>query len=191
MEFCSHCEKESMVFGKTTIKVGEKEFSLEAEHCKSCDAVNLSSANRKQIDAWGNELTTTVAEIQPYLPKKLIAASKEHATTFGLKWVEFAKICTTFYLSEMTKEKEFAKLRAEILNEGSKLFGDVKEKQCISIRYRLFKQLQLFAEVWEIKESNALEEALLFCMTLLEDKRKHKDEKNELLEFVQAFATAA
>jgi hypothetical protein len=191
MEFCVVCEKEAVVFGKTTIKVGDKEFTLEAEHCTNCDSVGLSPHNQEQIDKWGNELPTTVAEFQPYFPKKLIAASEHYAKHFGLKWSEFVKVCTAFYLAEMTKEKRFKQIRSDVLCEGEKLFSSSKEKSHVPVRYRLFKQLQLFAEVWNIRETNVLEEALLFCATLLESHRSHEAEKAELQEFVEKHAMAS
>lgn len=191
MEFCINCEKNTVVFGKTSIRVGNKEFTLEAEHCTNCDSVNLSPENQKQIDEWGNTLPTAIAEFQPYLPTKLVVASKEHSKMFGLKWSEFIKVCTTFYLSEMTKEKGFKQLRTEVLSEGIKSFGEIKEKHSIPVRYRLFKQLQLFAEVWNLHESNVLEEALLFCVTVLESERTHKTERAEFQEFLEKISMAS
>lgn len=191
MEFCVQCENESVVFGPTTIKVGEKEFTLEAEHCPSCESVGLTPDHLRQIDEWGNALPTSVAEFQPYLPKKLIAASEEYATHFGLKWAEFVKICTTFYLVEMTKEKGFKQLRSEILAEGAEVFNDAKKKTYVPVRYRLFKQLQLFAEVWELHESNVIEEALLFSVTVLEPGKSHEAEKAEFQEFLEKVSMAS
>ena len=191
MEFCVTCEKDAVVFGSTTIKIGDKDYTLEADHCTNCDSVELSPENLQQIDDWGNSLPTNVAEFQPYLPNKLISASEEHAKHFGLKWAEFVKICTTFYLTEMTKEKEFKDLRKQILEEGAGLFGDSKKKTHVPVRYRLFKETQLFAEAWKLYEANVLEEAILFCITVLESNKLHQEEKLEFQEFLEKFSMAS
>lgn len=191
MEFCVQCEEQTMVFGPILIKVGDKEFTLEAEHCSNCDAVELSPENLRRIDDWGNALSTNVAEFQPYLPGKLIAVSEGCAKHFGLKWAEFLKVCTTFYLVEMTKEKEFKRLRSGVLAEGAAIFNDAKKKTYVPVRYRLFKQLQLFAEVWSLHESNVIEEALLFCVTVLESEKTHEVERAEFQEFLEKFSMAS
>ncbi|MCM2281068.1 MAG: hypothetical protein NDI61_04395 [Bdellovibrionaceae bacterium] len=180
-----------MVFGPATIKVGDKEFTLETEYCQGCDSVGLTPDNFRQIDEWGNALPTNVAEFQPYLPTKIIAASERYAKQFGLKWAEFVKACTTFYLVEMTKEKEFKILRSEVLAEGTDIFNSAKQKVYVPVRYRLFKQLQLFAEVWELHETNVIEEALLFCVTVLESGMSHEAEKAEFQEFLEKFSMAS
>lgn len=188
MEFCIECEKEAVKFGETNIKIGEKEFSLKADHCTNCGSIQLSPENQKEIDKWGNELTTTVAEFQPYFSKDLLILLDEYSRHFGLKRAEFVKACTTFYLSEMTKEKEFKSYRSEILAEASHVFTDSKTKIAVPVRYRLFKQLQLFAEAWNLHESNVLEEAVLFCATLI---KSHHNGEVELQEFVEKYATAS
>lgn len=191
MKFCVHCEKDTLIFGDTEIKVGDKTFNLKTNHCSNCDSVELSPANLRQIDEWGNTLSTNVAEFQPYLPSKLIATSEGYAKNFGLKWAEFIKICTTFYLMEMTKEKEFKKLRSQILKEGSSLFSDAKKKTSVPVRYRLFKQIELFAEVWNVYEANVLEEAILFCVTVLESNKSHREERADFQEFLEKFSMAS
>lgn len=182
MEFCIECENESVVFGETVIKVGEKEFSLKADHCVKCGSVYLSPENQQEIDKWGNELPTTVAEFQPYFAQSLIELSEQYSKQFGLKWAEFVKVCAAFYLAEMTKEKGFKEYRSEILGEAQQIFKDAKKKTSVPVRYRLFKQLQLFSEAWDIRESNVLEEAVLFCATLLKSHHAHEAELHEFFE---------
>lgn len=197
MKFCVECEKESVVFGKTTIKIGEKDFPLETEYCTKCDAVHLSPKDQEKIDIWGSELTTAVKESQPYLPEQALILSDVYAKAFGLKWTEFVKVCTTFYIFEMTKDKKFKEARESLLAEAQQIFVTnskaSKIKKSIPVRYRLFKQMQLFAEVWDIHEANVIEEAVLCCTALLEShKAQGIAEKKALLQsYVERFATAS
>ena len=192
MEFCPNCEKKAVVFGKTSLKVGDKDFPLEAEYCKNCGMVQLSSKNQDTIDQWGNSLATNIAEFQPYFSEAVLSISKEQADHYGLKWAEFVKVCTTFYLSEMTKEKSFSTVRKEILDEGEKYSSGPKTKKAVPVRYRLFKQLQLFSEIWDIRESNVIEEAILFCVTLLQDEASdYKQKQIGLQQFVEKYSMAS
>ncbi len=196
MELCVECENEFIVFGETTIQIGKKEFSLKAKHCTKCDNVQLSPKNIEEINVWGNALTTTVAEFQPYFSDKLVETSEFYANTFGLKWAEFIKICTAFYLFEMTKDKGFKKARTTLLSDSQNLFAGNKAKKSVPVRYRLFKQIQLFAEAWDIHEPNVIEEAILCCATLLESNKTHGtiravEKRAQLEQFVSNYAAAA
>lgn len=197
MKFCVECENQSIVFGETIIKIGEKDFTLETEYCKKCDTVHLSPEDQEKIDRWGNELTTTVKESQPYFSEQMLKQSNIYAKSFGLKWTEFIKVCTTFYLFEMTKDKKFKEARKIFLIQAQERFvvkaRESKIKKSIPVRYRLFKQMQLFAESWNVHEANVIEEAVLCCTALLESRnvRETAKKKAQLQGYVKQFATAS
>lgn len=200
MKFCINCETESVVLSKKDIHVGEEKIRLEVENCKKCGTLFLSPEDQKKIDKWGNELTTAVKETQPYFTDEVYNITRDYAKRYGLKWPQFVKLCTAFYLFRMTRDKNFKKVREVLLARTVENFSNQykKSKHSVSINYRLLKQLELFSDVWNIKEANVIEEAVLCCVSLLdfgqqitESEKMFVEKKNQLQEYVVEYATTA
>ena len=194
MEFCISCENDSVVFGKIKIKVGRETFETEAEHCKKCKTVAIDPKLQKKIDEWALQFTKSIVEIQPYFTKDIADKIDFFSNKFNLSKSELIKICTTFYILEMTKIKNFKTLRTELLAETQKKNKNERTKICVPIKYRLFKKINLYAEAWNLKyDSSAMEEAVLFCMTVLDSHiiKVEDSKKQELVHFVEIHAMAS
>ncbi|MEK6628220.1 MAG: hypothetical protein AABY53_06305 [Bdellovibrionota bacterium] len=194
MEFCIYCETDSMVFGKTKIKVGRETFETEAEHCKKCKKVAISPKLQKEIDEWALQFTKSIFELQPYFTKDMTNKICFFANKFNLSKSELMKVCTTFYILEMTKIKNFKTLRIEVLAEAQKKHRGDRTKICVPIKYQLFKKVGLYANVWNLEyESNVMEEAVQFCMTVLDNQvaKVEESKKQELVHFVENHALAS
>lgn len=200
MKFCVNCETESVVLSKKDIRVGELKLRLEVENCKKCGTVYLSPVDQKKIDEWGNALTTAIKETQPYFTEEVYNITRNYAKKYGLKWPQFIKLCTAFYLFKMTKDKNFKKVREVLLARSLKNYSNehLKTKHSVSISYRMLKQLELFSDIWNVREANVIEEAVLCCTGLLgfgkeivEFQKIFDEKKTELQEYVVEYATSA
>ena len=103
--FCLSCESNSVVFGKTKIKVGRETFETEADYCTKCKKVAISPKLQRQIDEWASQFTKSIIELQPYFAKTMYDKMELLASRFNLTKPELMKLCTTYYILEMTKEK--------------------------------------------------------------------------------------
>lgn len=194
MEFCISCESDSVVFGKTKIKVGRETFETEAEHCKKCKTVAIGPQLQKEIDEWALQFTKSIVELQPYFTEGMADKIESFANKFNLSKAEFMKVCTTFYILEMTKIKNFKSLRTEVLAYAQKKHKGERKKICVPIKYQLFKKADLYARVWKLEyESNVMEEAVQFCVTVLDNHVAKIEEstKQELVHFVENHAMAS
>lgn len=183
-----------MIFGKTKIKVGRETFETEAEHCKKSKKVAISPKLQKEIDTWALQFTKSIVELQPYFTKDMANKIYYFANKFNLSKSELMKVCTTFYILEMTKIKNFKILRIEILAVAQKKYKADSTKICVPIKYQLFKKVSLYANVWNLEyESNVMEEAVQFCMTVLDNHIAKIEEsiKQEIVHFVENHAMAS
>lgn len=194
MEFCVSCETDSVAFGKTKIKVGRETFETEAKHCTKCKKVAISPKLQKQIDEWALQFTKSIVELQPYFTKGMSDRIESLAGKFSLSKAEFMKVCTTFYILEMTKIANFKALRDEVLAESQRRYKGDRAKICIPIKYQLFKKIGLYANMWNLEyESNVMEEAVQFCVVVLDSHvaRVEESKKQELVHFVEHHAMAS
>ena len=200
MKYCVNCETESVVLSKKYIHIGQHKLLLEVENCKKCSTIFLSPKDQEKIDEWGNTLTTAAKEAQPYFTDEVYGITCEYAKKYGLKWSQFVKLCTAFYLFKMTKDKNFKEVREILLTRTAEDFSseERKTKHSVSISYRMFKQLELFSDVWSIREPNVIEEAVLCCIGLLdfgqeiaEFEKMFDEKKAQLQEYVVEHATTA
>jgi len=170
MKFCISCENDSVVFGKVKIKVGREYFETEAEHCEKCGTFGMSPQIQKQMDEWAVRFIKSIAELQPYFTAEMMEKIASLSHRFSLNKAEFVKICTTFYVAEMTKVPNFKDLRSEVLAEVQERYKGTRSKICVPIKYQLFKKIDLFGRVWNLEyDSNVMEEAVQFCVTVLDD----------------------
>lgn len=194
MDFCVSCENESVVFGKTKIKVGRETFETEAEHCNKCQKVAISPKIQKQIDEWALKFTKNIVELQPYFTKSMSDRIESLASKYSLSKTEFMKICTTFYILEMTKIANFKALREEVLLESQRSYRGDRTKICVPIKYQLFKKIGLYAKMWDLEyDSNVMEEAVQFCVVVLDNHaaKVTESKKQELVHFVEYHAMAS
>ncbi|MDZ4677944.1 MAG: hypothetical protein SGI74_10620 [Oligoflexia bacterium] len=194
MEFCVACETDSVVFGKTKIKVGRETFKTEAEHCRKCKKVAISPKLQKEIDEWALQFTKSIVELQPYFTEGMADKIEFFSNKYNLSKSEFMKVCTTFYILEMTKIKNFKSLRTEVLAEAKKKYKGERKKICVPIKYQLFKRIDLYARAWALEyESNVMEEAAQFCVTVLDSHvtKIEESKKQELVHFVENHAMAS
>lgn len=196
MEFCTSCESDSVVFGKTGIKVGREIFRTEAEHCKRCKIVAISPKLQKDIDEWAQQFTKSIVDLQPYFTRAMADRVEVFARKFSLSKSELMKVCTLFYILEMTKVKNFKTLRTQVLAGARKKYTGGKTKICVPIKYQLFKKVRLYAEVWSLEyESNVMEEAVQFCVTVLDNHaglaKIDESKKQALVHFVENYAMAS
>lgn len=194
MEFCISCENESVVFGKVKIKVGREHFETEAEHCDKCGTFGMTPQIQKQIDEWAMQFTKSIVELQPYFTQAMMEKITALSQRFSLNKTEFVKLCTTFYLTEMTKIPNFKALRGEVLAEAGEKYQGARSKICVPIKYQLFKKIDLFERVWKLEyDANVVEEAVQFCVTVLDDHISQIEEtkKQELVHFVETHAMAS
>ena len=133
MKFCVNCETESVVLSKKDIHIGEEKLRLEVDNCKKCGTIFLSPKDQEKIDAWGNTLTTAVKETQPYFTDEVYKITRDYSKKYGLKWPQFLKLCTTFYLFKMTNDKNFKKAREVLLARATEKFSSESRKTKHSI----------------------------------------------------------
>jgi hypothetical protein len=194
MKLCLSCESNSVVFGKTKIKVGRETFETEADHCITCKKVAISSKLQRQIEIWASQFTKSIVELQPYFAKAMYDKLELLANRFNLTKPEFMKICTTYYILEMTKAKNFKILRQDVLSESKKKFKGVRKKVSVPIKYQLFKRIRLYANMWNLEyEANVMEEAVEFCVVILDSQSAQikESKKEELVHFVEQYALAS
>lgn len=194
MKLCLSCESNSVVFGKTKIKVGRETFETEADLCTKCKKIAISPKLQKQIDEWASQFTKSIVELQPYFSRIMYEKMELLANRFNLTKPEFMKICTTYYILEMTKVKNFKSLRKEVLAESKMKSKGARKKVCVPIKYQLFKKIRLYADMWNLEyDANVMEEAVEFCIVILDNHSIQMNEstKEELVHFVEQYAMAS
>lgn len=194
MKFCISCETDSVVFGKTKIKVGRETFETEAEHCKKCNKVAITPGLQKKIDEWALQFIKSIVELQPYFTSDMHERIATLSHKYNLSKSEFMKACTAFYLLEMTKLSNFKALRTEFLDKAKGKYKGNRDKISIPIKYQLFKKVDLYTRVWKLDyDANVFEEAIAFCVIALDDHSNHIEQikRQELVHFVESYAMAS
>lgn len=194
MEYCISCETNSVVFGKTKIKVGRETFETEAEHCTKCKKVAVDSELQKKIDEWAMQFTKSFIELQPYFTTDMHDRISVISNQFSLSKSEFMKACTTFYLMRMTGVPNFKTIRSDVLKKAAAKYKGDRDKICVPIKYQLFKKINFYTLVWKLDyDANVFEEAVQFCVTILDDHDAtiQESKKQELVHFVEHHAMAS
>ncbi len=193
MDFCMSCETDSVVFSKTKIKLGRESFETEAQQCENCGNVAISPQIQSEIDTWANQFTKSIIELQPYFSRAMYGRIIEYSAKFNLNKSEFMKACTVFYLEKMMAMKNFKKLRMQVLEKARLKDEGAREKICVSIKYQLFKKVELYSRVWKLEyDSNVMEEAVQFFVTILDRTAEVKEaDRKDLIQFVTSHAMAS
>lgn len=180
MDFCIYCKNNSLAFGKTEIKIGDKTIDINTTKCSKCHRFLISPKIQKEIN---NLALKKRINLSPSFIKSTYNEIESLSNKFKLRKEEFINICTSFYILEVTKIKNFKTLRESIIKSNYKK-NKIKIKT--PLKYQLFKKINLFTNVFNLKnESKVMEEAINFCFRLLGNKEElfniDKRVKEELL----------
>lgn len=188
--FCPHCEtSEHVIEKKVSIPVGNESFSTKTMVCKKCGRYELTPKIRKEMDEWGRALTKNIVEPQPIFSEATHRFAEEMATQYGLKRVPFFRVLTAFYLNRVVNRDDFQELRKfcgthaprKLLDEGA------RSKVSVPIRYLMYRKLQTFSEVWDISHAKAIEEAVLFGLTVLSSKEENFEKLKSIADSLQQY----
>jgi hypothetical protein len=196
--FCPHCETgEHVAEKKVSIPVGNESFSTKTMACKKCGRFELTPKIRRAMDEWGRALTKNIVEPQPIFSEATHRFAEEMATQHGLKRVPFFRVLTAFYLNRVVSREDFQELKKfcdaraprKLLDEGT------RSKVSVPIRYLMYRKLQTFSEVWGISHAKAIEEAVLFGLTVLSCKEENFEKlkiiADSLQQYISEIAQAA
>lgn len=194
--FCVSCEVTGRHEEKEVrIPVGRKEFSTCTRVCQNCGAYALTPKVRKEMDCWAEQFTSNFIEIQPMLSKVVLQDIEETSEKYGLPKVAYMRLLTAFYLIEVISDPDFKEWKKFMRDTDSYkvMTRGTRAPTSIPIRYKAFKQLEVFAQLWNMTLANAMEEAILFGVGL-----KHWKDSSKLLEmekrlerYIQVNAMAA
>lgn len=193
---CPICEdggrvKEKMV----NIPVGREKFRTKTEVCEKCDHFALTAKVRKEMEVWGKALKKNMIEPQPLFTETAHLFLEETASKFGIKKVPLIKVMTSFYLNRVVSQADYELLKESLeKQEGYLLMTQGKKlKVSVPIHFLAFKKLDLFSHTWKISHARTIEEAVLFCSTMLNypDTSHLKEITKRFEEFVEDYALAA
>jgi hypothetical protein len=198
VRFCPHCEDdENVVLKKITIPVGTETFTAKTLVCKKCGRYALTPEIRREMDDWGRKLTKNIIEPQPIFTEAAHRFGEEMAAQFGMKRVPLFRALTAFYLNRMVNRPDFQELKDFCASHASqKLLGQGnRSKVSIPIRYLMYRRLDTFSEVWKIPHAKAIEESVLFGLTVFslkgENFAKLKGISESLEQYISDIAQAA
>ncbi len=195
MNICASCNSDSVVFGKTKIKVGREIFETKAEHCEKCGHVAIGPQLQAEIDKWALGFSKSIVELQPYFSEAMLNRVTDLARMFNLSKSEFMKVCTVFFLLRLTRNENFKTLRTEVIRRAQAKYQGKREKVCVPIKYQLFKKVDLYTRVWKLEyEANVMEEAVQFCVAILDHRAQIEETKRQraaLINFVRSHAMAS
>lgn len=194
--FCIDCEKSGTMKNKDIeIKVGREIFQANVPVCSNCGAYEITPEVQDEMDAWGAQFKRNFMAIQPRLSATAHAWLDEYALDKPLTKVEFIRIFTAFYLEDAVQMEDFEVMKKYLeKHENHKLLTEGKKIAIsVPVRYEAYKLLETYAEVWDCTPANAIEDAVLFCLSLknLGDNRKLKALSERLNSFVKKSALAA
>ncbi len=188
--FCPHCEDDTNVIEKkVSIPVGTEAFSARTHVCKKCGSYELTPKIRKEMDLWGRSLTKNVVEPQPVFSEATHRFAEEMAAQFGLKRVPFFRVLTAFYLNRVVNRDDFQELKKfcdshaprKLLDEGD------RSKVSVPIRYLMYRKLETFSEVWTVSHAKAIEEAVLFGLTVLSCREENFEKLRVIADSLQQY----
>jgi hypothetical protein len=188
--FCPHCEtNERVVEKKISITVGSESFSTKTVVCKKCGRYEMTPKILKEMDEWGRGLTKNIIEPQPIFSEATHRFAEEMATQYGLKRVPLFRVLTAFYLNRVVNREDFQELKKFCeAHAPRKLLGEgVRSKVSVPIRYLMYRKLQTFSEVWDVSHAKAIEEAVLFGLTVLSSKEENFDKLKTIAESLQQY----
>ena len=190
------CEEGGTCKEKTIhIHVGREAFRTKTEVCEKCGHYALTPRVRKAMETWGRALKKNVIEPQPLFTETTHAFLEETASKFGIKKIPLIKVMISFYLNRVVGREDFSSLRASVeRQEGFHLMTKGKKiKLSVPIHYLTFKKLEMFCQTWGTTYAKAIEEAVLFCSTVLtyRDLARLREIAKRFEEFVEDYALAA
>tara|TARA_Y100000590_G_scaffold409570_1_gene501864 strand:+ start:169 stop:768 length:600 start_codon:yes stop_codon:yes gene_type:complete len=187
--YCPNCESnKSVVEKKISIPVGNVSFSTKTLVCKECKHYELTPKIIKEMDEWGRGLTKNIVEPQPIFNEATHQFAEEMAKQYGLKRVPFFRLLTVYYLNHVVNRKDFHEIKKFCDEHSAKeLFEGSRSKVSVPIRYLLFRKLQTFSEVWEVTHAKAIEEAVLFGLTVLSAEKNNFDTLKQIAENLQQY----
>lgn len=190
--YCPHCESdESVVEKKISIPVGNESFSTKTLVCKKCGRHQMTPKILREMDEWGRGLTKNIVEPQPIFSEATHRFAEEMANQYGLKRVPFFRVLTAFYLNKVVNREDFEELKKycdshaprELLEKGS------RSKVSVPIRYMMYRKLQTFSEVWGASHAKAIEEAVVFGLTVLSLQKDNFEKLKSIAESLQQYIT--
>ncbi|MBI2606838.1 MAG: hypothetical protein HYW49_12235 [Deltaproteobacteria bacterium] len=188
--FCPHCEDDkNVVERKVSIPVGAESFSTRTLVCKECGHYALTSEIRREMDEWGRSLTKNIIEPQPIFSEAAHRFAEEMAARHGIKRVPLFRVLTAFYLNRVVNRDDFQELKKFCESHASRklLEEGTRSKVSVPIRYLMYRKLQTFSEVWKVPHAKAIEEAVLFGLTVLSCKGENFDRLKTIAESLQQY----
>lgn len=193
---CPICKQgEKVREAKVSIPIGKMSFRTTTLQCKTCGHYAVTPKIRREMDSWARALKKNVIEPQPLFTEAAHVILEETASRFGIKKVPLIKLMTGFYLNHIIRSDDFDRLmqvvkKQEIyalMTQGRKL------KISVPIHFLTFKKLELFRVTWNISHAKVIEEAVLFCNTVLtyHDTKRLREIARRIKEFVEDSALAA
>ena len=193
---CPICKDSGKVKEESVaIPIGKEIFRTRTMVCKKCGHYALTPKVRKAMDLWGRNLKKNVIEPQPIFTETTHAFLEETASRFGINKVPLIKVMTSFYLNRIVGNVEFNGLYAFIEKQESYtlMTKGKKIKISVPIHYLTYKKLEVFREVCNATHAKAIEEAVLFCATVLtyRDTQRLREIAKRFEEFIEDYALAA
>jgi len=193
---CPICKDGGKVKEKSiSIPIGKETFRTKTATCEKCGHYALTPKVRKEMDAWGRELKKNVIEPQPLFTEITYAFLEERSSRFGIKKVPLIKVMTSFYLNRIVGRHDFDRLKNSIEKQESYalMTKGKKLKVSVPIHFLTFRKLEVFRETWDTTHAKAIEEAVLFCATVLtyRDTERLREIARRFEEFVEDYALAA
>jgi hypothetical protein len=178
-----------------SIPIGREKFRTKTDVCEKCGHYALTPTLRQKMEAWGRSLRKNVIEPQPLFTETTHALLEETASKFGIKKVPLIKAMISFYLNRIVGRNDFEPLKQSVeKQEGySLMMNGKKVKVSVPIHFLTFKKLDLFSNAWKTTHAKAIEDAVLFCSTVLTypDTSRLKEIAKRFEEFVEDYALAA
>jgi len=195
-EICPVCEDGGSVKNKmVNIPIGKEIFRTKMDTCGKCGHYALTPKVRKEMEAWGRSLKKNVIEPQPLFTETTHAFLEETASRFGIKKVPLIKVMTSFYLNRVVALPDFERINAIVKKqEGYGLMVKGRKiKVSVPIHFLTFKKLEVFRETWNTPYPKTIEDAVLFCATVLtyRDTARLREIAQRFEEFVEDYALAA
>lgn len=198
-KYCGQCEKTTThELRPLGINVGSRVLQTEVPVCKVCGAYERDRKLRKQINEWGEQLTSSFETLQPFFSGTIHDYLDHKASEFGLEKSRLVKAMYVFYLNHAVSHPQFKLVKELVEGHESSNNMDTGPRQKLGVRvsYRAFRKLETYSIVRSCTPAKGIEDAVQFCIGLKAvTDRESNDLLNELArkykEVIDDFAMAA
>ncbi|MEK6624325.1 MAG: hypothetical protein AABY86_05120, partial [Bdellovibrionota bacterium] len=150
---CPECEGRNVKSGPIELKFDRHIFKARTEVCRDCGNYLTSPQFEKKLEEWTKNLGANFHQYQPAVSKEIYEDLEKLSHQHGVKPAVMAKIITTVYLERSRTTEGYAALKKFIFdsNTFTKLDSGKKERISIPVKYEIYKEIQNFAQIWNLK----------------------------------------